>query len=280
MQAALRRYRRQSDQGVEPARNRLASGDRRQDCQLVINLIGILNERGRDGSGFVRAHVTAVEALLAGCRQAGVKKFIQVSSLQASAEGPSHYLRSRGQAENLVRQSQDLAWTIIQPSVIFGPGDSFLNRFASLLRLTPWVFPLACPDARFAPVHVDDVVAVLIRAATDPETDGRCFELGGPQEYRLEELVRSVAEELGLSRRILRLKYPLAWIQASVLEFFPGKPLSRDNLRSLSVDSVPVQNGFKALGIDPRSLAAHLGASLGINRSSAALDAMRRTAGR
>ena len=116
--------------------NRLVAGS-----GVVINLIGILNESGRDGSGFQHAHVELTRKLIAACDAAGVRRLIQVSALNASPPdhpeaATSHYLRSKGAAEALLRSST-LRWTILQPSVIFGPGDAFLNRFARLLRRVP-----------------------------------------------------------------------------------------------------------------------------------------------
>src|SRR6202051_3272697 len=125
---------------------------------VVINLVGILNERGFGGSGFRRAHPELTRGVLQAPRPAGVARLLQVSALKAAVDAPSYYLRSKGEAEQLIREtSTALDWTIFQPSVMFGPGASFLNRFAALLAAVPWVFPLAKPDARFQPVVVGDV---------------------------------------------------------------------------------------------------------------------------
>jgi uncharacterized protein YbjT (DUF2867 family) len=113
---------------------------------VVINLVGILNERGFGGGGFRRAHVELTQAMLLAARSAGVPRLLQVSALKAATDAPSYYLRTKGEAEKLIRdQGGVLDWTIFQPSVMFGPGDSFLNRFAGLLASVPGVFPLARP---------------------------------------------------------------------------------------------------------------------------------------
>ena len=136
----------------------------------VINLIGILNESGRDGRGFQRAHVELMQTLIAACESAGVSRLVQLSALNAGApQASSHYLRSKGEAETLLRKSQ-LDWTILQPSVVFGPGDAFLNRFAGLLRLIPVAFTLPMPNTRFAPIHVDDLVSAITRVLDKPDT--------------------------------------------------------------------------------------------------------------
>lgn len=113
---------------------------------VVVNLIGIRNERGRSGAGFRYAHTDLTRKVVAACRSAGVKRLLHMSSLGAHpTDAPSHYLRSKGAAEDLVRREcgATLPFVIFRPSVIFGRGDSFINRFARLLRWMPFVFPLA-----------------------------------------------------------------------------------------------------------------------------------------
>lgn len=225
-------------------------------CEVVINLVGILNERGRDGSGFRRAHTEFTRTVVHAAREAGVRRLLQMSALKANAErGPSHYLRTKGEAEQVVREEcgPDLAWTIFQPSVIFGPNDSFLNRFAGLLRLSP-VLPLARPAARFAPVYVEDVVDAMVRCLDDADTWGQTYQLCGPTRYTLRELVTYVADTLELRRAIFGLPDWASQLQARVMDFVPGKPFSTDNDLSLTVNSVCSDSGFDALGIRPRSL--------------------------
>jgi NADH dehydrogenase len=227
-----------------------------QGCDVVINLVGILNEKGRSGAGFRHAHTELTRKVVAAARANGVSRLLQMSALKANAErGPSHYLRSKGEAELIVRNDSgpELAWTIFQPSVIFGPGDSFLNRFAGLLRLMP-VLPLACPDARFAPVYIEDVVEAMARAITDVGTHGQTLQLCGPTVYSLRELVRFVAQTLGLRRAIIGLPDWASRLQAVLMDFVPGKPFSSDNYRSLSVSSVCSEPGLERLGIKAHSL--------------------------
>jgi len=126
--------------------------ERLRGKDVVVNLIGILNEPWFGGAGFRRAHTELTRALLLAARSANVGRLLQVSALGAAVDAPSYYLRSKGEAEKLIReQSGALDWTIFQPSVIFGPGDTFLNRFARLLASAPGVLPLARPNARFQP---------------------------------------------------------------------------------------------------------------------------------
>jgi len=227
-----------------------------EGSDVLVNLVGILNERGDDGSGFRRAHVDTTRAALGACEQLGIPRYLHMSALNAAAEAPSHYLVSKAEAEALVRVAP-VASTVFRPSVVFGPGDSFFNRFAGLLRLSPFVFPLAAAETRFAPVFVDDVARAFIRAMHDRRTRGNTYELCGPEVYTLEELVAYTARLLGIRRYILALPDAMARLQANVLEHFPGKPFSRDNLRSLQLDSVCARGpGLADLGIEPTGIDA------------------------
>ena len=229
--------------------------------QAVVNLIGILNERGQSGSGFEHAHVALVRKLVDACRRERVGRLLHVSALNADADhGVSHYLRSKGRGERIVREEcgDDLDWTIFRPSVIFGPGDDFVNRFARLLRAIPLGLPLARPGARFAPVWVGDVVAAMQRALTDRATAGEIYELCGPERLTLREIVIRVRDRLGLPRAVVGIPDLAARLQAAVCDFVPGKPFSTDNYRSLLVDSVCKVNGLARLGIKPQPLDAIL----------------------
>lgn len=251
-------------------------------CSVVVNLVGILNEKGRNGAGFQSAHTDLCAKLVDACRLGRVTKLVQVSALNASAAtGPSHYLRTKGAAEDIIKaRSGDLSWTILQPSVIFGPGDAFINRFAELLRRMPGVFPLARPDALFAPVHVDDVVLAIRRVMHDKATDGMTYQLYGAEIYSLREIVRRISKAMGLRRSVLGLPDWLARAQASIMELVPGKPFSMDNYRSLSVPSVGTEDGLANLGIEPRSFELNLESCIDQIRSRTPHDMHRRTAGR
>src|ERR1700722_12680443 len=201
---------------------------------VVINLIGILNERGFSGVGFRRAHTDLTRGVLQAARSAGVGRLLQVSALKAAIDAPSYYLSSKGEAEQLIRDSNTaLDWTILQPSVMFGPGDSFLNRFAGILASIHFVFPLAKPNARFQPVFVDDVVEALLRCLRGGASSRQTYELGGPQIFSLREIVALVAKLTGRRRWIVGLPDFAARLQAFVMDFVPGRPFSSDNFRSL-----------------------------------------------
>ena len=227
---------------------------------VVINLVGILNERGRKGAGFRAVHADLVAKIVEGARAGRVRRLLHMSALGADAEnGPSHYLRSKGEGEAHVRAAAGfLDATIFRPSVIFGPGDSLTNRFARLLRLSGGFLPLARPKARFAPVYVGDVAEAFLRALDERTSIGQSYDLCGPEVVTLEELVRITARTAGLPCRILPLPDFVARAQAFVMDFVPGKPFSTDNYRSLTVDSVCRESGLARLGIRPTPMGSIL----------------------
>lgn len=248
-------------------------------CDAVINLVGILNERGRDGSGFRRAHVELARNLISACREKAIQRVLQMSALNASATGPSHYLRTKGEAEDLLHEARDISVTSFRPSVIFGAGDSFFNRFAGLLQWTP-VLPLACARARFAPVFVGDVVEAMARTLGDSAWYGRRLQLCGPSVYSLEQLVRYTAACAGMQRCIVPLPDALARVQARLFDYwligaFVDKPFSTDNYRSATLDSVCSCNDLEALGISPTALEGVVPMYLGHHTARARYDRYR-----
>jgi NADH dehydrogenase len=246
-------------------------------ADAVINLVGILNEAGDDGRGFHRVHVELTRTVIAACEQAGVRRLLQMSALNAG-RGHSHYLASRGEAEALVKASS-LAWTIFQSSVIFGPGDGLYARFGSLLRIANPVLPLARANCRFAPVYLGDVVEAFARALADPASIGQTYELYGPEVYTLAEIVRMTARQLGLRRWVVPLPDVLGRLQAFAFDFIPGKPFSSDNFRSLLTDSVGGVDGLHRLGIVPTPVSAVLPEILGdADARQVRLDRYRATA--
>lgn len=225
-----------------------------EGADAVINLVGILNAFGEQT--FHHAHVELTQRVLGACQAAGVSRLHHMSALKAG-QGLSQYLKSKGEAEALVRHSsQD--WTIYQPSVMFGAGGGLVDRFASLLRQMP-ALPLARASSRMAPTWVGDVAEAMARCIGD-DTLGvdRSFELCGPDVLTLGEIVHLIRSTLGVRTPIIPLPDSLGRLQAQVAQWLPGKPFSLDNFRSLRTDSVGKVDGYAALGITPQPLDAWL----------------------
>jgi len=253
-------------------------------CDAVINLVGILNPRR--GASFHAVHTELPAKVLAAARAAGVRHVLHMSALGADPQGPSQYLRSKGAGEALLRaapppatQAQP-AVTILRPSVIFGAGDSLTNRFAKLLRLTAGFLPLARAAARFAPIHVADVVQAFRQALLTRASFGATYQLCGPDVMTLAELVRLTARVARLPCHLVPLPDALARLQGLVMGLLPGTPFSLDNFRSLTVDCVCREDGCAQLGIRPSHLLAVLPTYLGNDDFETQLALLRRTADR
>lgn len=225
------------------------------DQDAVINLVGILNSSGKQT--FQHAHTDLAKKVVEACQMKGVTRLLHMSALNANPEtGPSQYLKSKGAAEKVVHLAHNIDATSFKPSVIFGPGDSFFNRFASLLKMTPSFlpFPLACANAKFAPVYVEDVATAFVMSLENKETFGCRYELCGPRRYTLKELVQYTANISGNHHVILPLGNTLSKLQGRILGLWFGKPFTVDNYLSTTVDSI-CRDGFPDIfGIKPTSI--------------------------
>lgn len=216
----------------------------------VINLVGIL-----DGD-FVFTHVELPKKIVAACVRNRVSRLLHVSALNADINGASAYLRSKGEGERVILES-NLKTTIFRPSVIFGPGDSFLNLFADLVRRLP-VLPLASPNSKFQPVFVENVVKAIAASLSTPATFGQSYDLCGPKIYSLRQIVEYVSTITEHKLSVIGLSDRLSYLQAMVLEFLPGKIMTRDNYLSMKIDSICDCNNESDLaavfGIHPTEL--------------------------
>jgi len=255
------------------------------DCDAVINLVGILNERGRRSSGFHNAHVELTNKLIKACQENNIQRLLHMSALNADAiNGTSHYLRTKGEAENNVHAVEGLHVTSFRPSVIFGKDDSFFNRLSALIKLSPVAFPLACARARFAPVYVEDVAKAMIRTFNDPAHYGKRYDLCGPDIYTLQELVEFTAACIDKKKIVLPLPDLVARMQGLAFDLSGflfhalgiEQPFSTDNYLSTKMDSVCECNDMATLGITPTSMKATVPTYLTNQTQRGKYDAYRR----
>lgn len=221
-------------------------------AKAAINLVSILTEK--NGATFRQMNAEAPGMVARLAAEGGVERFVQVSAIGASRHSPSHYGRSKAEGERLVREAFGKA-TILRPSVVFGPGDSFLTLFGLMARVLP-VLPVYFPKTRLQPVYVENVARAAMLCLTQDEYAGRVFELGGPDSLAMEDIMRFVAEAVGRTPRLVAVPEALAGLQARVLEKLPGKVLTRDQLAMLSQDNVVATGAetLETLGIVPDGL--------------------------
>ena len=207
----------------------------------VVHLVGIVAEVG--GSTFKRIHADGTRNIIAAAQQAGVRRFVHMSALGTRPNAASRYHQSKWAAEELVRRS-GLEFTIFRPSLIYGPGDQFINLFAKVARWSPVVPLLGSPDARFQPVAVEAVTAAFVRSLDEARSVSRTYDLCGPETLTLAEIVDQMLAVLGRRRWKLHVPLGLAHCQAAGIEFLfrrllrRAPPLSRDQLIMLQEDNV------------------------------------------
>ena len=233
-------------------------------ADLVINLVGVLYERGRQT--FQAIHVDGAARIAAAAKAAGVKQLVHVSALGADEASDSAYARSKAAGEKAVREAFAEA-VILRPSVVFGPEDDFFNRFATLTGLSP-VLPVFLKDGfrpsgfgldvwgsggpKFQPVYVGDVAAAIATVLTEGH-QGKSYELAGPRVYSMKQIMELTLEAAGRKRGLLPLPMWVAKLQAPFLSLLPTPLLTPDQVRLMGHDNVATgAAGFKQLGIVPQ----------------------------
>jgi NADH dehydrogenase len=209
-----------------------------RDADAVVNLVGILFERGRQKFDAAQAYGAESVALAANAFGA---RLVHVSAIGADEHATSHYARSKAMGEQLVRAAVPAA-VVLRPSILFGPEDDFFNKFAAIARLSPALPLVGGGHTRFQPVFAGDVANAVIAAiednAQEGSTDGKIYELGGPEVKSFKELMQFVLASIGRRRLLVPIPFTLAKLQASVLQFMPKPLLTPDQVELLHSDSV------------------------------------------
>lgn len=220
-------------------------------ADAVINLVGILK------GAFYKVHVEGAGNVAKAAAQAGASALVHISAIGADTESRSEYGRTKGQGEEAVRAAFARA-TILRPSILFGPEDQFINRFAQIIRMAP-VVPVIGGKTKFQPAYVVDVAKAVALAALDPDKHGgKTYELGGPQVMNMMQINQWIAHATGRDPTFLTVPDSVSDALASLTGWMPGAPITSDQWKMLQQDNIvtPGARGLPAFGIDPTPLAA------------------------
>lgn len=229
-----------------------------RDADAVVNLVGILAESGRQKFDSVQRSGAEAVALAAAAHGA---RMVQVSAIGADKNSASGYARSKAEGEELVLAAMPSA-VIMRPSIMFGPEDTFFNRFAAMARLLPALPLIGGGLTRFQPVFAGDVATAIADAVEGKAKPGTTYELGGPEVLTFNQLMRFTLDTIERKRALVPLPFPIAGLMASVLQFAPGAPLTPDQVEMLRTDNVVSEEAkrerrtLEAFGVVPDSIAA------------------------
>ena len=224
-----------------------------RDTDAVVNLVGVLFQRGRQR--FTDVHAQGAGAVAEAAARLGVP-LVHISALGADETSPSLYARTKAAGEKLVLAAKPDA-TIFRPSIIFGPDDSFFNRFASMARISPVLPLIGGGMTRFQPVFAGDVALAVAHALEGKSKPGTIYELGGPEVRTFKELMQYLLTVIDRRRLLLPVPFPIAKLMASFTGLLPKPPLTTDQVNLLKRDNVVSEDAlregrtFQGLGIKP-----------------------------
>jgi NADH dehydrogenase len=226
-------------------------------AEACVNAVAVLYESGRQT--FQALHVDGARAVAVAARAAGAGRFVQISSIGASPQSRSLYALTKAAGETAVREAIPGA-VILRPSVVFGQGDQFFNRFAEMAMISPALPLIGGGQTRFQPVFVGDVAQAVAEAVWNPDAAGRTYELGGPTIYSFEALMRLLLAEIGRRRILVPIPFGIAGLLGSVGDLLAATPLAppitSDQVELLRVDNVvsPAALGLADLGVTASAL--------------------------
>ena len=218
-----------------------------------VNLVGILDERS--GQKFTAVQAQGAATVAQAAARAGVTAFVQVSAIGADAASPAEYARTKAAGEAAVQAALPQA-TVLRPSLVFGPEDQFINRFAALAKQLP-VVPVVAGGTRFQPVYVVDLARAIVAALADPATfGGKIFELGGPRVYEFRDIIAWIMREIRVDKSLIEVPPAAARLMGRAGDFLPFVPMTSGQFAMLQSDNVAHGPGLAAFGIVPTPLEA------------------------
>jgi NADH dehydrogenase len=218
----------------------------------VVNLVGVLNQKGRQS--FSRIHIEAARNIAECCAELGsVKRLVYISALGVDKASTSKYAITKLAGEKEVIKAFKHT-VILRPSVVFGPEDNFFNQFATLSSISPVLPLIGGGQTKLQPVYVGDVAKAIEVALTEnkEKVEGKFFELGGPKVYTLKEIIQYVLQVKNRKRCLVSLPYSIAALQGYILQLLPTPPFTADQVELLKYPNIlQGKPGLKELGVTP-----------------------------
>lgn len=230
------------------------------DADVVINLVGILQESGRQK--FDAVHAFGARAVAEATRKQGAE-LVHMSAIGANADSPSGYARTKAAGEKGVKAVLKDA-IILRPSIVFGPEDDFFNRFGAMARFAPALPLIGGGKTLFQPVYVGDVAEAFALAADGKLVKGKSYELGGPEQKTFRQCLEQMLKIIDRDRLLISLPWFVASVMGKALGWLPGAPITSDQVEMLKTDNVVSPKAIKdkatleAIGIKPKTLASIL----------------------
>lgn len=229
-------------------------GQGMQGCDAVIHLVGIIAEKGRNT--FEAVHHIGTRNVVETAKRNGIQRFVQMSALGVRADGVAAYQTSKWKGEEEVRRS-GIAYCILRPSLIFGPGDGFVTQMMEMMNKAPLFRPVPGDGSfRFRPVFIDDVTFCFVSALTNDAATNQTIELGGADELTLNDVLSEIARCAEVNKPVVHVPLPLMFAGAALAGILPNPAVTVDQLRMLREGSTcnlgPMIHIF---GLQPRGFA-------------------------
>jgi len=214
------------------------------ESDVIINLVGILHETRE--VKFSTAHEHFVGKLIDTALRENIKRVIHISALGVNKSSPSKYLLSKYKSEFIIQNKFKMHnWTILRPSIVFGPHDKFINLFKKMVRFLP-VILLISPKAEFQPIHVNDLVHIVIKSIDDKKTYKKIFNIGGPKKYTFYEIVKLISFCYKRRNIIICLNKTFSYLMVRILQLSPIKIITIDNLKSMEIsNTVKINDSYR-----------------------------------
>jgi len=201
-----------------------------KNCDLAINLVGILYETRKQKFDHIHSHFPYLLSNL--CNELGIKNLVHISALGVKEKHDSLYMKSKLEGEKNIQDTFKPS-VILRPSVVFGPEDKFFNTFASLAQFSPVLPLVGGGKTKFAPIYVGDVAKAIVKALELNNSEPKIYELGGPENYSFKELMEILLREIKKKRFLIPIPFGFAKFQSYFLQMLPNPLLTPDQVELL-----------------------------------------------